>query len=337
MNEWNLELLRQLTAAFGVSGEEEEIRALIRREAEPYVDEMREDALGNLIVHRRGEGRRLMFAAHMDSIGIMVHHIDGKGFLRFQPVGGLEAAPLCQMPVKFKNGTMGVISVNEDKAEKQMSLSDLFVDIGAGSREEAEKLVALGDTAAFAMPLLTMGDKVLSPYLDNRAGCFVLLEALKRIRRPACDLYFVFSVQEEVGCRGAKTAAWTIAPEVAVAVDVTCPDDVPGAVHDGTTIMGKGAALKVMDRSVIASPGLLRQMEEAAGRAGIPVQRDILKCGGTDAGSMQTAGPGAVTGGISIPCRYTHAPTELASQTDIEACVRLVQAMCEGEETNGAS
>lgn len=330
MTEQNLALLRQLVSAFGVSGEEGDIRALLRREAEGYADEVTEDAMGNLILRKRGEGETMMFSAHMDSIGLMVHHMDDKGFVRFQQVGGLEAASLYQTPVRFRNGTLGVVSVNEDKLEKQFSLSDLYIDLGVGSREEAEKLVSVGDTAAFATPLMTMGDKILSPYLDNRAGCFVLLEALKRIQNPACDLYFVFSAQEEVGCRGAKTAAWTINPRIAIAVDVTCPDDVPGAVHDGTTALGKGAALKVMDRSVISAPALVRRLRETAERANIPVQSDILKCGGTDAGAMQIAGAGAVTGGISIPCRYTHAPAELIDENDLEACIRLVQAVCEG-------
>lgn len=331
MTEQSWTLLRQLVSAYGVSGEEEDICALLRREAEPYVDEITEDALGNLLVHRRGEGERLLFSAHMDSVGVMVRSIDEKGYLRFGQVGGLEAAPLCMAQVRFRNGTPGVIALNEDKEEKEFSLSDLYIDIGAKSREEAQRLVSVGDTAVYAAPTLALaGGRVLSPYLDNRAGCFVLLEALQRLGQSPYDLYFLFSVQEEVGCRGAKPAAWRVNPHTAIAVDVTCPDDLPNAIHDGTSALGKGAAIKIMDHSAICSPALVRSLRETAERAGIPVQNDILRTGGTDAGAMQTAGAGAVTGGISIPCRYTHTPAELLDLGDLEACIRLVQAFCEG-------
>lgn len=326
----NSTLLRTLLAAYGPSGCEEDIRALIEQEAAPYADDCTVDALGNLIVHKQGVGPKVMFSAHMDSIGMMVTHIDEKGFLRFRQVGGLGPADICQAPVRFRNGTSGVISVNEDKLEKQFKLSDLFIDIGAASREEAERLVKVGDVAVYATPFLEAGGgAVISPYLDNRSGCFVLLEALKGLESPENDLYFVFSVQEEVGTRGAKTAAWSIAPDYGIAVDVTGPDDVPGAVHDGSAALGKGAAIKVMDNSVICAPALVEGLHKIAAEAGIAVQDDILQCGGTDAGSMLVARGGVVTGGISVPCRYTHAPTEMAAQNDIEACIALVQAVCE--------
>ncbi|MCD8368247.1 MAG: M42 family metallopeptidase [Clostridiales bacterium] len=327
----NLTLLQSLTSAFGVSGCEDEIRTLITQEVAPYADDVTVDALGNVIAHRQGSGPKLMFSAHMDSIGLMVTHIDEKGYLRFCQVGGLEPAAIYQTPVRFQNGVCGVISADEDKADKQFKLTDLFVDIGAKDRADAETMVKIGDVAAYAPTFLTNRSQIISSYLDNRAGCFVLIEALKQVERPQNDLYFVFSVQEEVGCRGAKTAAWSVHPECGIAVDVTCPDDLPGTVHDGSTALGKGAAVKVMDRSVICTPSLVKRMHEIAEANQIAVQDDILTCGGTDAGPMQVSHSGVKTGGISIPCRYTHTPAETVAQEDVEACIALVRAVCESE------
>ncbi|MCD8085521.1 MAG: M42 family metallopeptidase [Clostridiales bacterium] len=327
----NLTLLQSLTAAFGVSGCEDEIRTLILQEVTPLADDVTVDALGDVIAHKQGNGPRLMFSAHMDSIGLMVAHIDEKGYLRFCQVGGLEPAAIYQTPVRFQNGVCGVISVNEDKSDKQFKLTDLFVDIGAKDRADAATMVKVGDVAAYEGVFLTNRGQIISSYLDNRAGCFVLLEALRQVERPQNDLYFVFSVQEEVGCRGARTAAWSVHPEYGIAVDVTCPDDVPGAAHVGSTAVGKGAAVKVMDRSVICTPSLVKRLREIAEANQIAVQDDILTCGGTDAGPMQVSHSGVKTGGISIPCRYTHAPAEAAAWEDIEACIALVRAVCESE------
>jgi endoglucanase len=327
----NTELLRQLTGTYGPSGCEEEIRALIAQEAAPFADDVTTDALGNLIVHKAGPGKKVMFSAHMDSVGLMVTHIEEKGFLRFAQVGGLEAAAIYQTAVRFANGTVGVVSVNESKQEKSFALADLFIDIGAANRAEAEALVQVGDMAVFAAPFYAGGGQIVAPYLDDRAGCYVLLQALRQVQEPKHDLYFVFSTQEEVGTRGAKTAAWRVEPDYGIAVDVTCPDDVPGAVHDGNTALGKGAAIKVMDHSVICAPALVKRLQTLAEAKNIPAQLDLLRCGGTDAGAMLVTRSGVVTGGISIPCRYTHAPTERVTEGDIQACIALVQAVCESE------
>ena len=168
-----------------------------------------------------------------------------------------------------------------------------------------------------------------SPYLDDRLACAVLLCALERIERPTCDLYLVFTVQEEVGLRGAKTAAWQVEPEVGIAVDVTDVDDTPGSERCGTTRLGKGAAVKVMDSSIICHPEVVARLEELARREEIPFQRDIMRGGGTDAGAIHTTRLGVRTGGISIPCRYIHTPTETASLQDAAACVRLTVAFAQ--------
>ena len=173
-------LLETLTRAHGVSGDESAIRATIRQAAEPYADDITEDALGNLIVHQKGVGKKIMLAAHMDSVGVIVTHIEKSGFLRFGAIGGLEAKALYQTMVRFQNGTVGVIAVEESKEEKEFKLADLYIDIGARNRDEAKTMVTVGDTAAFAGALSGNGNRVMGPYLDNRAGCAVLLEAMQQ-------------------------------------------------------------------------------------------------------------------------------------------------------------
>ncbi len=324
-------LLERLCAAHGTAGDENEIRELLKAEAAPYADEMTVDPLGNLIVHRKGDGPKVLMAAHMDVCGFMVTHYEKEGVLRFTPVGGLDPATILQAPVRFKNGVMGLISCDDNKLGKELKMSDLFLDIGAKDETEARSMVNIGDSAIYFTPVYQAGKRLIAPYLDNRAGCAVLLETLKRVTDRKNDLYFVFTAQEEIGARGAGTAAYSVDPDYAIAVDVTCPDDIPGPLHEGTTAVGKGAAVKVMDHSFISSPWMVKRLNELAKAEGIQAQNDIMICGGTDAGTMYRSRGGVLTGGVSIPCRYTHAPTELIDLNDMEECVRLVTAFCESE------
>ena len=326
-------LLKSLIQAHGPSGDEGEVRQRIREAAEPFADEVTEDVMGNLIAHKTGPGPKVMLAAHMDSVGVIVTHIEDSGFLRFGALGGLEAKALYQTAVRFRNGVSGVISVEENKAEKEFKLADLYIDIGASDGAAAKKLVSVGDSAVFCGPPLENGETVIGPCLDNRAGCAVLIQVMEGLTRVPNDLYFVFTAQEEVGLRGAKPAAWALEPDYALVVDVTCPDDVPGALHDGTTALGKGAAIKVMDHSVIAHPVVVERLTALAEGLEIPAQRDLLRTGGTDGGAIHVSRTGVLTGGVSIPCRYTHTPTELIHWKDYDACVRLIQAFCESELT----
>ena len=324
-------LLETLLRAHGPSGDEGDICQVIRREAEQYADEVAVDTMGNLIAHKKGAGPRVMLAAHMDSVGVIVTHIEKNGFLRFGALGGLEAKAVYQAPVQFRNGVGGVIAVEEEKAEKEFKLADLYLDIGAKDAAEARDMVSVGDTAVFCSPVLKSGTRVIAPYLDNRAGCTALLQAMQGLESPKNDLYFVFTTQEEVGLRGAKPVAWALEPDYALVVDVTCPDDVPGALHEGTTALGAGAAIKVMDHSVIAHPAVVARLSQLAEKRKIPVQRDLLKVGGTDGGAIHVSRSGIFTGGISIPCRYTHTPAEMIDRTDLDACVQLIQVFCERE------
>lgn len=321
-----LETLQTLNACHGPAGDESGIAATILSLAAPFADECWTDPLGNLIVHKRGDGPKVMFAAHMDSIGMIVTHIEAEGYLRFGKVGGLDLSALLHTPVRFANGVRGLVGANQDADRKKLSIEDLFIDIGAKSREEAEETVHIGDTAVFDTPTFATGDRIVSPYHDNRISCVVLLEVLSSLTGSTNDLYFVFTSQEELGLRGAKTAAYAIDPDYAIAVDVTLSDDLPGAKHNGSSVLGKGAAIKVMDGSVICHPQMVKKLTEIAQMEAINYQSDVIRAGGTDAGAIHVSRTGVYTGGVSIPCRYVHSPTEMVEVSDVQACVELIRA-----------
>ena len=325
------ELIEKLNAAHGPAGDEGEIRDVIRELAQPWADEITEDTLGNLIVRKKSSGPKVMFAAHMDSIGFIVTHIEKEGFLRVGRLGGVTPKEVANTPVRFKNGVRGVF-VKEEKAEfGKLKLDECYLDIGAKDEEEARSMVRVGDTAVYNTTAFTSNDKVYSPYLDNRVSCAVLLKALEELGESENDLYFVFTTQEEVGLRGARTASWAIDPDYGIAVDVTDVDDTPGSEKNGTVQLGKGAAIKVMDASVICHPAVVEKLSVLAREQEIPAQRDILRAGGTDAGVIHTTRLGVYTGGISVPTRYIHTPNEMADMKDVECCVKLVCAFARSE------
>jgi len=319
--------MQRLNAAHGPSGDESGICAVIQELAQPYADEVIVDTLGNLIVRKKGTGPKVMFSAHMDSIGFIVTHIEKDGFLRVGHLGGVSPKEAAFTPVRFKNGTKGVF-VPEEKADiGKLKLDECYIDIGAQSENEAKKLVRVGDTAVYDSPINRTSYKVVSPYMDNRVSCAVMLAAMARIPEDhPNDLYFVFTVQEEVGLRGAKTAAYAVDPDYGIAVDVTDVDDTPGSEKNGTVQLGKGAAIKVMDSSVICHPDVVNKLSKLAEDKGIAAQKDILRSGGTDAGAMHISRMGVRTGGISVPCRYIHTPVEMADIADFSACVDLTVA-----------
>lgn len=325
------ELIETLNTAHGPSGDEGGIRDVIAKLAQPYADEVSTDAMGNLIVHKKGDGPKVLFAAHMDSIGFIVTHIEKEGFLRVGRLGGISPKEAAYTPVRFKNGVRGVI-VPEEKADfGKLKLDECYIDIGAKDDSEAKKLVQVGDTAVYDSPVFMSGCKVVSPYLDNRVSCAILLAVLERLTAISNDVYFVFTVQEEVGLRGARTAAWGVDPDYALAVDVTDVDDTPGSEKYGTVQLGKGAAIKIMDSSVICHPVVVSKLEELAKAGNIAFQKDILRAGGTDAGAIHISRTGVLTGGISVPCRYIHTPVEMADLEDVKACVELTLAIAQSE------
>lgn len=320
------ETIRTLSAAHGPSGDEGEVREVLARLAAPWADEVSTDTLGNLIVRKRGAGPRVMLSAHMDSIGFIVTHMEKEGFLRVGKLGGVAPGEALYTPVRFQNGVRGVFAKEEKAEEKGLKLDACYVDLGAADLESAKALVQVGDTAVYDTPTVCNGDKVISPYLDNRIACAVLLDVLARLEDCPNDLYLVFTAQEEVGLRGARTAAWAIDPDWALAVDVTDVDDTPGSQRFGTVQLGKGAAIKVMDSSILCHPAVVAALEGAAKEASIPVQKDIMRAGGTDAGAIHTTRLGVLTGGVSVPCRYIHTPVEMADLRDAKHCADLLLA-----------
>lgn len=316
-----MNLLKELTNTYGPSGREEKIRDIIKKHVCDYADEVSTDSLGNLIVRKKGNGKKIMFAAHMDEIGIITTFIDDNGYLRFAPVGGLNTKDLLYRRVYFENGTVGIIGTEKENTDKL--ISKMFIDIGAKNKKDAEEKVSVGDMAVFCGEFLSSGDTVISKALDNRVGCYILIEALKRIKSDN-DLYFVFTVQEEVGLRGAKTAGFAISPDYAIAVDVTDTGDTPNA-DEMAVSLSKGAAVKIMDSSVLCDAEVRSTLIEAAKSKNIPYQLEVLNAGGTDAGAISLSGCGIKTGGISIPTRYIHSPSEMASISDINCCIELLE------------
>lgn len=326
-----LKTLQAINACHGPAGDESEVSEVLEKLAMPFVDECYQDTLGNLIAHKKGSGSRVMFAAHMDSIGCIVTYIEKEGYVRFCKVGGLHATDLIATPVRFKNGVRGVICLSEAVDPKDMTLDDLYIDIGAHDADEAKAMIKIGDTAVYDTPTYAVGDRIVSPYMDNRISCMVLLMAMETLQNSENDLYFVFTSQEEAGLRGAKTAAYSIDPDYGIAVDVTVSADELGTKHAGSSKLGSGAAIKVMDTSVICHPQMVSKLETLAKERGIDAQMDIIKAGGTDAGSIHISKMGVLTGGISIPCRYIHSPQEMVDRGDVEACARLVAAFAESD------
>ena len=325
-----MELLKKITEAFGPSGREDQVRELIKSEIEPYVDEITVDNMGNLICRKKGNGKKLMMAAHMDELGIMVTHIDKNGFVRFAAVGGVYPYNCIHRAVRFENGVEGVISGEGKTAMRDWTLDKMFVDIGAESYEEASKMVKIGDMATFNGRFAVMGKKVTGKTMDDRVACYALLEAVKRIEKCPNDFYAVFTTQEELGLRGAKVAAAVVEPDMAIAVDVSSVGDTPESnVIDLT--LGKGPSVKIRDASYIISPKARDFMIKCANEAGIPYQLEAASFGGTDTGAIMLTGTGVPAATTSIPTRYIHSPQETVHMDDVENEIKFIKKMIETE------
>ena len=317
-------LIKKLVEAYGPSGFEDGMRDLIRPEIEKYVDEISVDAMGNLIALKKGDGSglKVMIAAHMDEIGVMVSHITKEGFLRFTNIGGVYPHTLMGGRVQFANGIIGVVHCDRlTDRSKVHTLDKYFIDVGATSPEDCP--VGVGDAAGFVRPFLAQGNRLTAKSMDDRIGCVVAIEALKKLEATPHDVYCVFSVQEEVGTRGAVVSANAISPDVGIALDVTLTGDVPEA-RPMSVDLGKGAAIKVKDSGMIAHVGLVKLMKQRADEAGIPYQLEVLEGGSTDARSIQIANAGSAAGCISIPCRYVHSPSETVDARDVAASINLL-------------
>ena len=325
------ELLKKLTQAYGPSGSEEIVRDITRDEIKAYVDEIKVDVLGNLIAVKKGSGMKVMLAAHMDQIGFIVTHIDDKGFLRFSRVGGISAGNSINRRVIFKNGVTGVISYDGDIENiNSIKLDKMYIDIGASGPEEAQDSVAIGDVAVYCSPFTENKGRYIGKAMDDRAGCALLIETARRLKSSPHEIYFVFTVQEELGVRGAKTSAYALNPDIGIAVDVTRTGDTPKA-RPMEVKLGGGPAIKIKDSLVMAHPRVRELMVKKAKEIGIPYQMEILEAGGTDAGPIHLTREGVPSGVISIPCRYVHSDSEMVDASDLENGVKLLLKILEDE------
>jgi endoglucanase len=327
--------LRELSDAFGVSGNEDDVRAIVLDAIRDHVDEIEIDAMGNVLTIKRGAGEdrmRVMLAAHMDEIGLMVVGHDGDGFLKVETVGGIDSrllpgAILLVGPDRLP-GVIGVKPIHLLESDEDMKVAetkDLVVDIGASSKEDAQTLAPLGTYATFATQFQELGPTVTGKAFDDRAGCAVLVELL-RGPRFAFDLYAAFTVQEEVGLRGARVAAYAIEPDCAFVLEGTIADDIPKEKDvSPTTELGKGPAITVMDRSFIADRRLMRLLTDTGDELGIPYQFKQPGIGGTDAGVIHLSREGVPSAAVALPSRYIHSPRALLSLDDFNHTVQLMR------------
>lgn len=322
------------------------MRALVSDEIRPLVDSVSLDSMGNVIGLKRGSGGpRVMIAAHMDEIGFMVKHVDDKGFLRLHPLGGWDPRTMVAQRV-WVHGFSGepllgalmpaakpIHVLTEEEKKKQPTVEEFYVDLGFPA-EKVRSMVEIGDMVTMARTTERMGDMVVSKTLDNRVSVFVMIETLRAVGNHACDIVAVATTQEEVGLRGAITAAYALEPQIGLALDVTLANDFPGtAEHEQITRLGNGPAIKIMDSSLICHPKLVKHFRDVADRHGIKYQLEILSRGGTDAGGIQRSRGGIPSFTLSIPTRYVHTVDETASVSDIENTITLLARYLEDAHT----
>jgi putative aminopeptidase FrvX len=320
-----IELVKKLTEAWGPSGYEHGIRELIKAEIQDLADEITVDPLGNMIARIGDGGKKVLIASHMDEIGVMATFKErNTGYFRFANIGGLNPKTLLGNRVKFENGTIGVIGVEGGGGN---DLNDFYIDVDNG---EGNELVQEGSPAGFWRTMDVRGNRLVGKAMDDRIGCVVAIEALRNLSQLRDKLnntvYFAFTVQEEVGLRGARTVAFPINPDVAIALDVTrTGDEIKGAKM--TVQLGGGAAIKVHDPGLVVPPQVVKWMADRAEADGIAYQKELLAGGTTDASAIQISGAGVVSGCISIPCRFIHTVSETVDTRDVQACIDLLTGL----------
>ena len=327
-------LFEKLVTTPGISGREERIRDAVKDELAASVDDVRVDRLGNVIGVRKGSEPRVMLSAHMDTIGFLVSQIDDDGFLRISPIGGFDARTLVmrRVLVQAKEDLVGLVSpmtkpihlLTEEERKKSPKIEELFVDLMLPA-DRVKELVSIGDPVSLYREPLFTDRAVTTPYLDDRLGVYVMLDAVRKAKDASAEICAVVSVQEEVGLRGARTGAFEVDPDIGIAIDVTLAADMPGMDKGNQALkLGGGAAIGVMNASSIADPRLVDKFKELAQEHAISYQMDILPFGGTDAGAIQLTRSGVPAITVSIPIRYVHTVNEMALVDDIEATGDLV-------------
>jgi len=337
----NIKLLSSICKAPGAPGHENAIRELIKKEVSKYVDEVSIDNLGNLIALKKGKSsdKKVLVAAHMDEIGFMVKHIDDNGFIRFQTLGGFDPKTLTaqRVIVHGKKDLVGVMAtkpihiMSAEERTKMPKNTDFYIDLGM-KKKEVEKFIEVGNPITRERELIEMGDCVNAKSIDNRVSVFILIETLKKLKGHPYDVYGAFTVQEEVGLRGADVAAQSINPDFGIALDTTIAFDLPGArPEEVTTSLGEGTAIKLMDGMTICDPRMIRFMKKQAKKYKIKWQPELLSAGGTDTASLQRKGEnGSIAGAISIPTRHLHQVIEMAHKEDIQGSIDLLEACLKG-------
>ena len=323
-------LLKTLTEIASPCGYEDAVREVVLKLVKPHADEVRVDALGNLIV-RKGraakKGKHIMLAAHLDEIGLIVSHVDANGFARFSALGGFQPARKVNTRVQFLNGVRGVIGLEQPSHQNDRlpSLDKFFVDTGAASAKDAQ--IKVGDAAVYDAGFLEVGSRLVSKAFDDRVGVAILIETLRTLKSSPHEIYFVFTVQEEVGARGAGPAAYGLEPEIGIAIDVTSANDQPQGSERNPIRLGDGPAIKVKDSLMVADPFLVEGLTRLAEKNRIPVQREVAEGISTDARAIQIAGWGARVGGICIPIRNIHSPSEMLDMSDVDNAMKLLNAL----------
>lgn len=331
----NLDLLKLICETPGAPGFEHRVREIVLKEVTPLVDEVRVDNMGNVIAIKKGKAsKKAMIGAHMDEIGFIVTHIDDNGFLRFHTLGGFDPKTLTaqRVIVHGKEDIIGVMGskpihiMSPEERNKPPKIKDFFIDLGM-PKEEVEKIVSIGDPVTRERGLIEMGNCVNCKSIDNRISVFILIEALRNIGEVPYDVYGVFTVQEEVGLRGANVSSLQIQPDFGFGLDTTIAFDTPGAgKHERVTTLGDGTAIKIMDARTICDSRMVRYMKERAEKHGIKWQPEILTAGGTDTAGIQQMTPGgSIAGAISIPTRHIHSVIEMADKSDIQNTIQLLR------------
>jgi len=328
-------LLKALTEANGVSGNERNVRELILNEIKNYCDQITVDSIGNIIAYKKGNGvddKSIMLSSHMDEVGLIVTGITEAGFIKFKPVGGIDERILISKRVLIGEecipGVIGIKAIHlQEPTERKnaVKIKNMYIDIGAKNKEDAEKKVSLGDFIAFDSEYIEFGhNMVKAKALDDRLGCAVLIEMLKE--KYSFNLYACFTTQEEVGLRGAKVAAYTVKPDLALVVEGTTCSDVPGTEeYQYATRLGEGPAVSIMDRASYSDRDLAMMLYHLGKKNHIKVQFKQTTFGGNDAGSIHLTGIGVPTAAISVPCRYIHSPVSVMNKDDFEGCIKIVK------------
>ena len=330
----NILLLKEICETAGAPGYENRIREIVLREVKKLVDEVSVDNMGNVTTVKKGkQPKRAMVAAHMDEIGFIVTHIDDKGFLRFHTLGGFDPKTLTaqRVIVHGKKDLIGVMGskpihiMTDEERTKSVKITDFFIDLGI-PKKEVDKYISIGNPITRQRELIEMGECVNCKSIDNRVSVFILIETLRKLKNTPYDVYGVFTVQEEVGLRGANVASHSINPDFGFGLDTTIAFDVPGAMpHEQVTELGNGTAIKIMDASTICDPRMIDYMKKTADKYKIKWQPEILKAGGTDTAGLQRMGKnGSIAGAISIPTRHIHQVIEMAHKKDIEGSINLL-------------